>query len=142
MAGFEDVFAMLGRLAGLDAEVQAVPEEIAQQMAEAMRNELGTYQPGWPELAQSTQDQRVRQGYTADDPLLRSGQMQSDITAWEEDGAWQAGVPSDAPSADAALAAELGTLRGEPARPFVAPIAEDYGQQMANSVAAKVEKAI
>jgi hypothetical protein len=29
----------------------------------------------WPELQQSTQDERVREGYTADDPLLRSGNL-------------------------------------------------------------------
>lgn len=143
VSGFGAVFSMLGRIAGLEAEVAADPEQIAHEMAAAMQAELGTYQEGWPALADATQQQRVREGYTPDDPLLRSGQMQSDITAWQgEDGEWRAGVLADAQSAQAALAAELGTLRGEPARPFVQPIADDYGQRMADGIAARVERAI
>lgn len=40
---------------------------------------LGTYDYGWPQLAQSTQDQRVHQGYTPNDPGFRSGAMQQSI---------------------------------------------------------------
>lgn len=44
-------------------------------------SEFGVYQdavgphPGWVELADSTKDDRLRQGFTENDPLLRSGDM-------------------------------------------------------------------
>jgi hypothetical protein len=46
--------------------------------AEAKRV-LGTYDYGWPELAESTQRQRVAQGYPANEPGLRSGEMRDSI---------------------------------------------------------------
>lgn len=45
------------------------------------RSEFGNYQPktgphpSWDELADSTKDERVRLGYTENDPLLRSGEL-------------------------------------------------------------------
>lgn len=46
--------------------------------AEAKR-EIGTYQEGWAELADSTKADRVRLGYSENDPGLRSGEMRDSI---------------------------------------------------------------
>lgn len=55
---------------------------IVQREAKA---EIGHYQDAappfaaWAELAQSTKDDRVRQGYTENDPGLRSGEMRESV---------------------------------------------------------------
>lgn len=40
---------------------------------------LGTYEYGWPELAESTKAQRIAQGYPENEPGLRSGEMRDSI---------------------------------------------------------------
>jgi len=42
---------------------------------------FGTYQEGWPQLADSTQEQRVKQGFSPNDPLFRSGALQGAVHA-------------------------------------------------------------
>lgn len=143
--GFEELFGAFERLAAVEAELPAVGQEMAEQMATAMRDELGTYQAGWPELSEATQAQRTAAGYTPNDPLLRSGAMQEAIHAWQcDDGEWRAGIPADDPTAVYAAAQEFGTVSGTvvPPRPFVGPIASDYGQHVADAVSAKVEEAL
>lgn len=145
VTGFTGLFAALERLAGVEAELPALGQDLAAQMAEAMKNELGTYQEGWPALLAATQQEREREGYTPDDPLLRAGTMQEAITAWQgADGAWEAGIPADDPTIDYATAQEFGTLGGTvvPPRPFVGPIARDYGQKAVDGVAVTVEQAL
>src|SRR3954469_19854677 len=49
------------------------------------RAEVGHYQEGvgdfiaWPELADATKEDRLRKGYTENDPLLRSGELRDSI---------------------------------------------------------------
>ena len=142
--GFSAVSRMFSGLAGVPERTDALAEETANEMADSMRNELGTYQPGWKGLAIATQTERARLGYTPNDPLLMSGQMQRDIQAWNEGdpSVWFAGIPADAESAEYAAVQELGSLRGVPPRPFVQPIAQDYGQQMGGKVVAEVKDSI
>lgn len=145
LSGFDELLAALGRLAAIEAELPAVGEDLAVQMAEDMKNELGTYQEGWPQLLDATQQERAREGYTPDDPLLRSGTMQDAIHAWQgDDGQWEAGIPADDPTIVYATAQEFGTLGSAvvPPRPFVGPIAQDYGQKTVDGVAVKVEEAL
>lgn len=58
---------------GLNAALEAIEDEA--------RSEFGIYQPGigafpaWPELADSTKDERVKLGYSENEPLLRSGEL-------------------------------------------------------------------
>lgn len=40
---------------------------------------IGTYDYGWPELAPSTQQSRVSQGFSANEPGLRTGEMRDSI---------------------------------------------------------------
>ena len=60
---------------------------------EEAKAEIGTYQDqagpfiAWPELADSTKEDRTRQGFTENDPGLRSGAMRDSIgTAISTDG--------------------------------------------------------
>lgn len=142
--GFSSVSRMFSGLATVPERADALAEDTANEMADAMKAELGTYQPGWKELAIATQLGRVAEGYTPNDPLLRSGAMQEAIHAWTEgdSSVWYAGIPADDPTAEYALVQELGSLRGVPPRPFVAPIAQDYGQQMGGKVVAEARDAI
>ncbi len=55
--------------------------------------EIGTYQDeigpfiAWPELAEATKADRIRKGFTEDDPGLRTGEMRDSIgTAMSSDG--------------------------------------------------------
>lgn len=47
--------------------------DVAQILEKEVKSEFGTYQTGWAQLADSTQKQRTAQGYTPNDPLLRTG---------------------------------------------------------------------
>ncbi|MBS0883326.1 hypothetical protein JK231_22290 [Pantoea sp. JGM49] len=58
---------------------------IVKEIEETAKEEIGVYQPAygpfeaWAPLAESTKADRVRQGYTEDDPLLRSGELLDSI---------------------------------------------------------------
>lgn len=76
---------------------------------------LGTYDYDWPELADATQEERVRQGFTANEPELRSGKLRDSI-GHVVDGN-RAVVGSTEMTA---VYAELGTSRSPP-RPIFVP---------------------
>ena len=40
---------------------------------------IGTYEYGWPPLAEATKADRLKQGYSEDEPGLRSGEMRDSI---------------------------------------------------------------
>lgn len=102
---------------GLEASFRVIVKEIE----ETAKEEIGVYQPAygpfdaWAPLAGSTKAERVRQGYSEDEPLLRSGELrdsiESDIVGLtaiigtkSEIGLWQ----------------EVGTSHIPP-RPFIGP---------------------
>ena len=66
------------------AEYSAM-ERAAKLVQAETRHEIGTYQSdagpfaAWAELADSTKQDRVRQGFTENDPGLRTGEMQASI---------------------------------------------------------------
>lgn len=66
---------------GLEAGVRVIVKEIE----ETAKEEIGVYQPAygpfdaWASLAESTKADRVRQGYSEDEPLLRSGRLRDSI---------------------------------------------------------------
>jgi hypothetical protein len=84
------------------AEVAAL-NKAAKLVQKEAKAELGTYQSeigdimGWAELADSTKADRLRQGYTENDPGLRSGEMRDSIqtTTMEGEGGYVAYVGSD-----------------------------------------------
>lgn len=60
-------------------------EKVALIVEEEAKKEIGTYQAaaapfaGWAELADATKDDRVRQGFSEDEPGLRTGAMRDSI---------------------------------------------------------------
>ena len=60
-------------------------DEAANRVKNRAKKKLGVYQDtdgihgAWPELAESTKADRVRKGFTANDPGLRSGEMRGSI---------------------------------------------------------------
>jgi phage gpG-like protein len=93
-------------------------------------DKLGTYQPAvgpypaWAPLAQETQNIRAAQGYTPDDPLLRSGEMRDSIGY--EVSTDYANIGS---SLMKALYQELGTST-HPPRPFFGPAGLESEQEV------------
>ena len=98
-------------------------ERVAKVIEATAKAEIGHYQdavgpfPGWPELAESTKDDRVRKGYTENDPLLRSGELLESI-GHQVDGL-EAQVGS---TSELMVFHEFGTQR-MPARPVLGPAA-------------------
>lgn len=96
-------------------------ERCAKAIEKTAKAELGHYQDAvgpfqdWAELAESTKADRVRHGFTENDPGKRSGQMQSSITH-EVDG-----LEAVIGSADQNLVYfEFGTSK-QPPRPVLGP---------------------
>lgn len=71
--------------ATLPAEVKEGLEKSAELIETTAKEEIGTYQGGagpfgsWPELAEATQEERSKKGFSPDDPGLRTGQMRDGI---------------------------------------------------------------
>ena len=129
-------------------------KDAAVEIQRRAREKLGTYQPGWPELADGTKKQRVALGWSENDPLLRSGELANSIgyrVHWSWRG-WDAavGVPDvmigdgskENPMRSAATVAmvmELGSPRHNvPARPFLGPTGAELAPQLAHQIARKV----
>lgn len=96
-------------------------DRAAKLVEKAAKAEIGHYQPAsgpfpsWAELAESTKADRVSQGYTENDPLLRSGKLRDSIGHTVE--GLEACIGSDM---DIAVYQELGT-KTIPPRPFLGP---------------------
>lgn len=71
---------------GVALEAHQGLEKAATAIEKTAKEEVGTYQRAigpygaWPELAESTKKQRVEQGYSENDPGLRSGAMRDSIS--------------------------------------------------------------
>jgi hypothetical protein len=113
---------VLGRAAetvevGLVEPTKVVMTAVAVEAKKA----IGTYDYGWPQLAEATQADRVARGFSENDPLLRTGDMRASISTKAEPiaGGAEGLVYSDQKEA---LWAELGTMgpgRGQPPRSFL-----------------------
>lgn len=85
-------------------------EKAAVIVEKRAKEKIGEYQDeagpfaGWAELADATKDDRVRQGYPEDEPLLRTGEMRDSIEHVVADGEAQVGSNDDK-----AVWQELGT---------------------------------
>ena len=82
---------------------------------------LGTYDYDWPELADATQEDRVRQGFTANEPELRSGALRDSIGHVAEGDRAVVGSANMT-----AVYAELGTSRAPPRPIFVPTILQNF----------------
>lgn len=102
---------------GLEAGFRVIVKEIE----ETAKEEIGVYQPAygpfdaWAPLAGSTKAERVRQGYSEDEPLLRSGELRDSI---ESDIVGLAAIVGTKNAIG--LWQEVGTCHIPP-RPFIGP---------------------
>lgn len=81
--------SFIGHVAGFPARLHAAQwsafNRVGRMVQSETVRELGSYQAAaspfvaWAELADSTKDERVRLGYTENDPGLRSGEMRDSI---------------------------------------------------------------
>ncbi len=98
-------------------------QRVAALVERTAKSEIGIYQPEtggfpeWPELADSTKDERARLGFSENDPLLRTGELRDSIERQVE------GLEAQIGSADERMAFhEFGTSK-MPARPVLGPAA-------------------
>lgn len=118
-----DMFAreMSFSSAKIAAEIEIGFHIIVKEIEETAKEEIGVYQPAvgpfeaWSPLAESTKADRVRSGYTEDDPLLRSGGLKNSIESEVVGLAAIVGTKSEI-----GLWQEVGTDRIPP-RPFIGP---------------------
>jgi hypothetical protein len=89
-------------------------EQACQVVETEAKRVIGTYDYGWPQLAASTQADRVSKGFSANDPLLRTGEMRDSINHVSSPVEGRIGSNDDK-----ALWQELGT-RTIPPRSFLA----------------------
>lgn len=74
---------MAGMAVRMYVQEQAGLERALRVIEKKAKSEFGVYQPStgpfpaWPELAETTKDDRLRHGYTENDPLLRSGALRA-----------------------------------------------------------------
>ncbi|TXD58862.1 hypothetical protein FUT88_13370 [Ralstonia sp. TCR112] len=96
-------------------------KEVANAITKTAKDEIGHYQesvgpfPKWAELDKSTKKDRVQQGYSENDPLLRSGELRDSIE--NEVSRLEAVIGS---KSEIAVYQELGTDEIPP-RPFLGP---------------------
>ncbi len=138
--------AFLRHVAGLPAAVSRAERvglrEAAETIADAARAKIGEYQgasgpfPAWRQLAESTQEDRARKGYTPNDPLLRTGEMRASIKTAV--GADSAAVGSNS---EIAVYQELGT-KTIPPRPFLGPAGFENAEKVAHDIGARVARAV
>ena len=123
-------------------------EKAAKLIEDDAKASLGEYQaavgpfPAWQELADSTQTERAKAGYSANDPLARSKTLEGAIT--HEVGHREAMIgvpitgelePEGALVSDVAVDMEMGTSRAPP-RPFMGPAAYRKGKEAAKIIGA------
>jgi len=112
---------LLIRQALVVAELRTGLKFVTHAIKETAKAELGHYQPAvehfeaWKELADATKENRVKKGFTENDPLLASGSMRESID--DEVVGLDGYVGSDQ---DKAVWMELGTDKAPP-RSFLGP---------------------
>lgn len=124
---FNDLSSFLTHLAVTERAIQRTTTEALDRAARLIqqdaRKRIGKYQDAvgpfqdWAELAESTQEERARLGYPANEPLLREGDLRNSIQ--REVVGDEAVIGS---KSDIAAYQEFGTSRIPP-RPFIGPAA-------------------
>jgi hypothetical protein len=140
MKEFESFGEFASFLVKTAAMGEAVSEHALKQAATIIKEEaqdrIGSYQDAigpygaWANLAPSTIDDRIRKGFTPDDPLLRTGEMRASIEAVAHGSEAVVATPDVV-----ALYQDQGTDRIPP-RPFFGPAAIASREKVARSTGA------
>lgn len=114
MREFSNIAGFIGHLAAMDAAVVLELHHGLKKCAVAIeataKSEFGVYQgevgafSAWAPLTAGTQQERAHLGYTPDDPLLRSGELQGSVS--HQVSGTEAVIGSDS---DVMVYQELGT---------------------------------
>lgn len=136
----EEFFALLP--SAIDRALAKAANDVAIEVQIKAQDKLGTYQQGWEELAESTQQDRASRGYSSDEPLLRGGTLRVSIDrdASPIPGGHRATVGSNAPQA---RVQELGGQAGHayiPPRPYLAPAVVELEDEIQKTVAEYIVK--
>lgn len=140
MMEFESPATFARHLARMAAAGDAVSSHIVKKAATLVQKDaqdrIGEYQdggngfPAWANLAESTIADRIRKGFSPDEPLLRTGELRGSIEV-EVSGSEAVVATADI----VALYQEQGTEHIPP-RPFLGPAAADSQKTIGASVAA------
>lgn len=65
----------------LPAAIHVELDDLSRGLVAETRKHFGTYGPDWPQLKAATQADRVRLGFTPNDPLFRTGALQASVHA-------------------------------------------------------------
>jgi len=101
-------------------------DRVAKKVKQTAKDELGEYQQeigpfqSWDELADSTKKDRLSQGFSENDPLLRTGELRNSIEHQTDVNKLEASIGSNS---DIAVWQELGTAKIPP-RPFLGAAVE------------------
>src|SRR5579872_1078512 len=81
--GFFTLLEAAAKFEAVIEDFRTAPEQIVERACQMVEDEakgsLGSYHRGWKQLAQSTQTERVREGFPANEPGLRTGAMRDSI---------------------------------------------------------------
>jgi hypothetical protein len=134
MSGLVSLLEAAAKFAAFETNLHLAGEALLFDWAATVQKRakelIGSYKnPAWPQLAESTQADRERQGFPADEPLLRTGELRDSIGAFVEmhGAGGRAVVGSNDPVAEWQ---ELGTSRIPP-RSFLLAAALDSEKEIA-----------
>lgn len=117
-------------------------EQVARKVEKTAKASLGEYQdaigpfPEWAELAQATKDDRARQGFPEDEPLLRTGELRKGYDHETRGMTTRIGSPSEI-----AEYHEFGTAKMPP-RPVLGPAVEHNKDFIIKTIGHAVTKGI
>lgn len=125
----------IGLTEAMKTSVIAVVEEAKDEFGEYQHDDMGGASE-WAELSDATKAGRVRQGYAADEPLLRNGATRDSIEYKSSEKSFEVGSDSDI-----AVYQELGTAANPP-RPFLAPALHRAIPEILKTVGESIEKSL
>ncbi len=145
-SSFSDLAAQLQRVArGVPQATEKALQQIGKTVERAAKDKIGYYQDasgefaGWVQLKDATQAARVRQGFTANDPLLTVGGIYGSISSYVYSGGSKMHILTLGSDLDLGFWHEMGT-RTIPPRPFIGPSMFEHEQHAHEVLAQAIEK--
>lgn len=106
--------------------------EIGEELEKKAKEKFGHYQDGWAQLAPETEEQKARQGFPADAPLLATGDLRESVG--HTVGNMEVAIGS---TDEKMIYHEFGTPTIPP-RPVFGPLLEENKEYVLNTIAKAV----